>query len=180
MKIPIFKLIWLNEKLRPTPEEVAKEYVENQTTPAELGGKYDLPVGLVIDCLDYYGIARKQFFGVGKRITCEDGHLVRSSLEKQVDNFLFEKGMKHEYEPKLPWGRCMADFKVGSHYIEIWGLAPNNKNVKNKIISRYIVKMDEKREKYSRCGLSLIELYPEDIPHNLAEKLEILNSHTVL
>ena len=169
--MPISMLIWLIEDLSPSPKAVAREYIENRVAVAELSEKYDIPTDYIIDCLNHYGIARKHFFGVGKRIACEDGHLVRSSLEKMVDDFLHEQGIPHEYEPKLPWGQCMADFKIEKHYVEVWGLVPTKPNPQNAVIVTYLNKLKEKRRLYEKHRLPLVELFPDDIPHNLVEKL---------
>lgn len=73
----------------------------------------------------------------GKYI-CKDGHVVKSKSERDIDNYLFEHGISHAYEPELPYGASEKevlhpDFYLpnymgdGKHvYIEHWGYNENN------------------------------------------------------
>jgi hypothetical protein len=62
----------------------------------------------------------------GKRHACQDGHLVRSTYEQRVDDWLYRHGIEHVYEPTLPYDRrCRSDFLANGWYIEIWGVKGN-------------------------------------------------------
>lgn len=72
------------------------------------------------------------------KYTCKDGHVVKSKSERDIDNYLFEKGISHAYERELPYGASEKevihpDFYLpnylgeGKHvYIEHWGYNENN------------------------------------------------------
>ena len=72
------------------------------------------------------------------RYTCKDGHVVKSKSERDIDNYLFEKGISHAYEKELPYGSeekdtLHPDFYLPNYlgkdkhvYIEHWGYNENN------------------------------------------------------
>lgn len=69
---------------------------------------------------------RRDGWNGGHRYECADGHPARSLYEQRVDDWLTEHQIEHELEPTYPWDRrYMADFKVGSAYIEVWGVTEN-------------------------------------------------------
>ena len=87
---------------------------------------------------------------VGPPIVCADGHVVRSTYEKRVDDWLTEQGLGHEYEPTTPFpSRWRADFRVGDTYIEVWGVRGQ---------ATYEAKKRAKVQAYRRHGIRLIEL----------------------
>lgn len=62
----------------------------------------------------------------GKRFACKDGHAVRSTYEQRVDDWLYEHGVDHIYEPQLPFSPMhKADFLANGYYIEVWGVTHN-------------------------------------------------------
>ncbi|MEK6824610.1 MAG: hypothetical protein AABY02_02030, partial [Nanoarchaeota archaeon] len=66
-------------------------------------------------------------YGYKKLVVCKDGHKVKSNLERNVCDWLHEKGIEHEYEPKYHkskyYGNSFkADFKIGKFNIEILGM----------------------------------------------------------
>ena len=104
-----------------------------------------------------------------------DGHLLRSSYEETVDNWLFTNGIDHEIEPRISdKSQHRGDFKVDDFIIEVWGMHGS------KWVSPYDgLTYDEKTKLikipiYNKSNYKLIEIYPEDIPNNLYSKLGFL------
>jgi hypothetical protein len=102
-----------------------------------------------------------------------DGHYVRSKAEMLIDNWLYQYGLVHAYERKLPIDEDVyCDFYIPSGngrpqavYIEFWGLENDPK---------YTERKNKKKEIYKREGLSLIELTDVDLQNIddiLAKKL---------
>lgn len=102
-----------------------------------------------------------------------DGHYVRSKAEALIDNWLYQYGLIHAYERKLPIDEDVyCDFYIPSGngrpqavYIEFWGLENDPK---------YIERKKKKIEIYKREGLSLIEMTDADLQNIddiLAKKL---------
>ncbi len=102
-----------------------------------------------------------------------DGHYVRSKAEMLIDNWLYQYGIIHAYERKLPIEEDVyCDFYIPSGngrpqavYIEFWGLENDPK---------YSERKKKKIELYRREGLSLIELTDADLQNiddMLAKKL---------
>lgn len=84
------------------------------------------------------------------RLTCKDGHIVKSLYEQRVDDWLFDHGFDHEYEPVLPFSnRGHSDFLVGDTYIEIFGVSDS------KI---YEERKKQKTELYKNHGCKLIAI----------------------
>lgn len=87
----------------------------------------------------------------------KDGHWVRSRAELIIDNALYDYGLAHAYERKLPVEEELySDFYIPSAkvFIEYWGMEND---------SAYIKRKNEKIEIYKKYGLKLIELTDEDI-----------------
>ena len=94
------------------------------------------------------------------KLTCKDGHIVKSKSEREIDNYLFENGIPHAYEKKLPYGKTEKevlhpDFFLkdylgkGEHvYIEHWGYNENNKD--------YTKTKNFKIDIYKKLGITLV------------------------
>lgn len=101
----------------------------------------------------------------------QDGHYVRSKAEMIIDNLLYQYGLVHAYERKLPIEEDVySDFYIppGNNrpqwvYIEYWGLENDEK---------YLERKKKKLELYKSNELPLIELNDEDI-QNLDDVLPI-------
>jgi hypothetical protein len=102
-----------------------------------------------------------------------DGHYVRSKAEMLIDNWLYQYGLIHAYERKLPIEEDVyCDFYIPSGngrpqavYIEFWGLEND---------AKYTERKKKKIGIYEREGLGLIQLTDEDIQNIddiLAKKL---------
>jgi len=91
-----------------------------------------------------------------------DGHYVRSKAEMLIDNWLYQYGLVHAYERRLPIDEeVYCDFYLPSGngrpqavYIEFWGLENDPK---------YAERKKKKIEIYNREGLALIQMTDADI-----------------
>jgi TyrR family helix-turn-helix protein len=108
----------------PTEDELRQMYIEQGMTLEEIATMHKVNRSTIATLCRKVGISlRPDGFNGGIRFTCEDGHLVRSTYERRVDNWLHEHKIAHEYEPVLPCDRRYhADFLVNGWYIEIWGV----------------------------------------------------------
>lgn len=113
------------------------------------------------------------------RYICKDGHVVKSKSEREIDNYLFEKGIPHAYEKPLPYGKSEKevlhpDFYL-PHYlgkdkhiwIEHWGYDDNNRD--------YTKTKKFKLPIYKKLGITLVCTYEKsdtgDIEATLDRKL---------
>jgi hypothetical protein len=90
-------------------------------------------------------------------IRTQDGHYVRSKAEALIDDFLFNNGIVHAYEKKLPVKEDLfCDFYLpqGKVWIEYWGY-------ENK--PEYLDRKKKKQAIYQKYGVNLIELTEKDI-----------------
>src|SRR6266567_1161901 len=96
----------------PTQDELHQMYIVQGMTLAQIAAIYMVSQSPIADLCKKFGIPiRPDGFNGGIRFTCDDGHLVRSTYEQKVDNWLHEHGIAHEYEPILPFDRRYhADF----------------------------------------------------------------------
>jgi hypothetical protein len=87
----------------------------------------------------------------------KDGHYVRSRAEVIIDDTLYDYGLVHAYEKKVPIEEELyTDFYLpnGKVYIEFWGLENDPK---------YLERKKTKKEIYDKYDLKLIELTDSDI-----------------
>ena len=87
----------------------------------------------------------------------QDGHRVRSKAEMIIDNTLYQYGLVHAYERKLPIDEnVLSDFYLpaGKVYIEYWGIENDPK---------YAERKKKKIEIYKKHEIPLIELTDADI-----------------
>jgi hypothetical protein len=98
----------------------------------------------------------------------KDGHQVRSRAEVIIDNALYDYGLAHAYERKLPIEEDVySDFYIPSKnggkavYIEFWGLENDPKYAERKKL---------KKEIYNKYDLNLIEIGDKHI-ENLDDHL---------
>jgi hypothetical protein len=87
----------------------------------------------------------------------KDGHYVRSRAEVIIDDTLYDYGLVHAYEKKIPIEEeIYTDFYLpnGKVYIEFWGLENDPK---------YSERKKKKLEIYQKYDLKLIELTDNDI-----------------
>jgi hypothetical protein len=87
----------------------------------------------------------------------KDGHYVRSRAEVIIDDTLYDYGLVHAYEKKVPIEEELyTDFYLpnGKVYIEFWGLENDPK---------YLEREKVKKKIYDKYDLKLIELTDSDI-----------------
>lgn len=105
----------------------------------------------------------------GTMCKANDGHICLSLAEMDIDNWLFLNNIKHEKEPKYPKdndlnpkGWLRADWKIGSCYVEFFGL---------KGTQDYDIKIELKKDLCNKKELKLIEIYRKDLK-NLSSKFK--------
>ena len=100
------------------------------------------------------------------KYSTQDGHVVRSLSEKNIDDYLFRENIVHAYERPVStrFGNLISDFYIpagaqqGSHsvYIEFWGMQGD---------PQYDKRKQDKRTIYEKAGLmdKLIQLNPQHL-----------------
>lgn len=106
---------------------------------------------MVVRLLKLHGVPlRSDGWKGGQRFACQDGHMVRSTYERRVDDWLHEHGVEHAYEPSLPFSPMLkADFLANGWYIEVWGVTHNE---------AYQERKQRKLELYTANNAPLIEI----------------------
>ena len=109
------------------------------------------------------------------RYKCNDGHVVKSKSERDIDNFLFENGITHIYEkpftPKSnPTKPLKPDFTLPNYkgsgkdvFIEHWGYNENN--------IEYTKSKKYRLDIYRQEKVTVISTYEKDI-QNYKESLK--------
>jgi hypothetical protein len=135
----------------PSEEELRRRYVAGETL-VDIGKSLGISSTPVVKAFKEYGIEiTPDGFQGGRRWECADGHLVRSSYEQRVDNWLSEHSLPHELEPRLPFDRRFrSDFLVGETYIEVWGVCGS---------TSYDERKKRKRALYRLHGVPLIDIH---------------------
>lgn len=109
---------------------------------------------------------------------CDDGHVVKSMAEREIDNYLFDKGIRHSYEPAYDIGTdkpLHPDFRLEEYlddgtdvYIEYWGFDESHKE--------YTEQKKYKLDKYRKNKETLVCFYAKsdikDIKFALKRKLK--------
>lgn len=98
----------------------------------------------------------------------KDGHKCDSLAERIVDDWLYNRNIKHEIHVYYPWNnRMKCDFKVDTFWIEIFGLATQDQ--------KYDLLKKKKLRFVRQYGLRLINLTLKDVYRgNLDNKLSCL------
>lgn len=136
----------------PTRDEIAARY-EAGTSLAQIGHEFDLSEPTIRKLCHEYAIAvRSGGWSGAYRIVGRDGHKVRSSYERRVDDWLAERGIPHSYEPRLA-GRYRADFLANGWYVEIWGITKGGR-----VPTAYWERRAKKAAFYKANSLPLIEI----------------------
>ncbi|MCD4705262.1 hypothetical protein K8R66_04270, partial [bacterium] len=103
-------------------------------------------------------------FNVKKSYKCKDTHMVRSSGEVRIDDWLSENKIKHTCEEKLPISELLyCDWYLPEYdvYIEFWGSVHKKDNRAHR---------RHKEKIYKNNGLKLINIEDEDLI-NLNDRL---------
>ena len=88
----------------------------------------------------------------GYQCQAQDGHLCLSLGERTIDDFLHDEGIDHEREPRYPFGRYRADFKVGETLIEYAGLTGDK---------GYDSKLAMKVHRARSLGIEVLVVFPQ-------------------
>lgn len=96
-----------------------------------------------------------------KKYTAKDGHEIRSKGEMIIDNFLYDRGNAHAYEPVLFCGakKLIPDFLVKNDdeedvCIEYWGMLDDES---------YVRRMEFKKVVYSSNHIRIIDVTDRDL-----------------
>lgn len=143
-----------NNRLIEVFKENTPDQTSNTNSSAASAEQFAIPVATINK--DNF---REKFEAKHRTI---DGHYVRSKAEMLIDNWLYQYGLIHAYERKLPIEQDVyCDFYIPSGngrpqavYIEFWGLENDPK---------YLERKKRKIEIYKNESLALIELTDEDI-----------------
>lgn len=129
---------------------------------------------------NHYSVARKHFGNwnnaiitagfkpnpvmFADRCIAIDGHSCDSIAEKLIDDYLFKRGISHERSISYPEGKYTADFRIGTKWIEYFGLAGEHR--------RYDELRAIKQRLARKYKLMLIQLYPKDLyPQSRLEEI---------
>ena len=120
------------------------------------------------------------------KFTCTDGHVVKSKSEMIIDNWLFEHGIPHAYEKKLPIDAnenhdlhpdfCLPGYQDDPDdvYIEYWGYNESNKE--------YTKSKNYKMKVYKELKVTVICLEEKDIMDinaSMSRKLKFYKKGTI-
>lgn len=104
---------------------------------------------------------------------CDDGHIVKSQAERDIDNWLFDNNIYHGYEIPLDVGEdepikpdfCLKDYlgKGKDVYIEYFGLKGTN---------AYDKQTEYKMSHYKNANITLICMYPKTDLRNIRFALQ--------
>lgn len=106
----------------------------------------------------------------GVVVTAKDGHLCRSLLERQIDDFFFDQGIKHELEPFYPFDPDInpdgfrADWRLADGtFVEALGFTAN---------PVYMAKAERKIDLASRHQIPVVTVTESDLRnlHNIFAK----------
>jgi len=134
---------------RPPPldAETLKALYESGLSTEQSGRDYGRSQGTVLALCDEHGIERRPDGWNGSRIECRDGHVVRSTYEVRVCDWLSAHAVPHSYEPTIPSSTFHADFLANGWYIEVWGVTDD---------LAYKERRERKEQHYRALGLPLI------------------------
>lgn len=142
-------------------KDILSNLYENQGySLTAIGGMYDASEAVISRLCNEFEIETRPEGWAAKSFQCKDGHIVKSTYELKVDNWLYTNHINHIYEPLLPFGRQMkADFLANGWYIEIWGVVND---------SGYKKRKRRKVHAYSVNNMPLIEIpvHAFDTHHN--------------
>ncbi|MCK4796842.1 MAG: hypothetical protein KAT05_05630 [Spirochaetes bacterium] len=145
-------------------DEIVDDYDPNYTCPECGKVLYNLNYEFCFEC----GQIKKlpdPTFPEKRNIKCKDSDLVRSSGEVRVDDWLFDNGIEHRCEVKLPISTLLyCDWYLPKYdiYIEFWGSVHSKDGGAHR---KY------KEKVYKNNGLKLINIDNEDL-NNLNEILD--------
>lgn len=118
------RLTFSEQHADPESQQMIRSLYEDGFSLRKIADQFGVTKNVIGNYLREIGVEiRRDGWDGGKRFECKDDHLVRSSYELRVDNWLYENGVEHIYEPQLPFDpRYNADFLANGWYIEVWGV----------------------------------------------------------
>ena len=138
------------EPVRPTRERLEDLYLNQGLSLYQIADLLGCSRTTITHRMKKHDIPLRKSGWKATWFKCKDGHRVRSTYEQRVDDWLFEHGLLHVYEPSVPFDSYIAaDFLIGETYIEIWGVYDN---------ARYAEQKARKRQLYKQYDLKLIEI----------------------
>ena len=152
----------LRERLFKYQEEMINLYKKGYNTN-QLGKIYKTSANVINPLLKSWGVELSNDGSFGKRCKGEDGHILKSGMEKQVCDFLHNHGIVHSYEKQVGETRFLCDFFIQNinTYIEIFGRTDEE----------YKERMLRKLKVYQDLGLNLLQIFPQD---NIQDRLKVL------
>lgn len=133
-----------------TCEQLEDLYLKRELSQKQIADLFGCSRIVIKHRLKKYNIPARKSGWKSTRFKCKDGHQVRSTYEQRVDDWLFNHGLLHSYEPPLPFDPYLsADFLVGETYIEIWGVYDN---------AAYKERKARKRKLYDQYDVCLIQI----------------------
>ncbi len=145
------RLTFSEQHTDPESRQVIHFLYKNGSSLQKIADKFGVDKNVIGNYLREIGTEiRRDGWDGGKRFECKDGHLVRSGYELRVDDWLYEHGIEHTYEPRLSFApRYCADFLANGWYIEVWGVNNN---------TDYKERKKHKQELYIHHNAPLIEV----------------------
>jgi hypothetical protein len=133
----------------PTKDELENLYIKQKLSTRRIGKMFNLGGGAIARKLREFNILVRESGWNTERLICIDGHVVKSSYELTVCDWLHENNIPHEYEPILENEfKFCPDFLAKGFYIEVWGVTSK----------AYKERKERKKKFYKKIGASLIEL----------------------
>ena len=147
--------------------QMIKSLIKNDNFPTTEVIKKELGNGAYKSVLKFGGIkvvAEKMGYDLVSYFKTSDGHYVQSSYEYLFDEFLYQNNIPHEVGGLISEKYSYRyDFKIGEHYVEIWGY---EKHENNKWCIKYNKKRATKETLYQKLGLKLISIECGDFDKN--------------
>lgn len=158
-----------NHRFVELPIDVIVAEYEAGASAAIIAAKHRVTDTTILRKLHGAGIQTRKR-GFRQFVLCTDGHRVYSSLERAVDEWLYQHNLFHEIRPWCPWhgsqkNEHSADFKVGDTYIEVWGVEGNREYDERRAL---------KVKRYAEMGAPLIQIFPHHVYDNDFSPLEVL------
>ena len=142
-------------------ETLRRLYWEDGFSQREIADKLGCGFPTVQTWMKRHGIELRYAGAHGNTYETDRGEYVRSSHERQIANWLHERGIDYEYEPELDGVSLVPDFLVGGAFVEYWGML-NRED--------YCKRMHEKQDEYDGLDVRLVNLFPHDLD-DLSDKL---------
>ncbi|MBZ0293568.1 MAG: hypothetical protein K8L99_13455 [Anaerolineae bacterium] len=141
--------------IEPDSDQLREMYWEQEMTYEAIAQHFGVDLTTIPYWFKKFGIPSRVASGFGLPSVSKSGHQVRSYLECQVADWLYDHEIPVIYEPALPDSAYHADFQVDDVFIEIWGMVG---------IDWYERSMQKKQAYYKVANLKLLSIYPADFP----------------